>query len=841
MARRTDRNGISWEVDEQGNPVPGTGIRPSNINPDPKRPVDLRKAKNEAAASDYDPALARDKLIDSQEQRRLDREKFEYQKEVDKLEREAKAAEAKPGGDKSGMYNSVIEQVNRLQELYAGGIGQTSGISGLQDYLPTSENKRFDSAGAALADQGLAAFKIPGMGSQSDADAERFARANEPAASDRDVVVLEKLRAIRQRLENNMAAAGLPAPKWDYDVEGREIARDNDKAPPKFNADPGNRIGANIDPSGGASDLVAATGNFETVDNPTWRGFNATYRGMLADKKSPAEIMEWAVSAGIQDPATLQSIQAQATFRQNNPKIPLSDYRTSNIGRLQRPLSFIEQKVNDASRSGPGTAALNYGNTAMLGIPQMIGGERAALGLNQINEESPWWALGGQVGGMVTGAGAVGATGGAAARRFAPSLLGGGKRAALGRGVATDATYGGTFGATTEGDPVTGALAMGGGRLGGELLTRGAGAAVRGVSGAGLERLNAAGVPLSIAQMMPEKGLAQRFFNKIESAPLYGDMVATRGAQANQRVYQGALDDAVSPVGGVVNPGDDALAQAQGIKSQGYTDAFSGINAPADFQYARDIVGPINAGKAIPGQTGEDFAYALENNLRPPFGNNRTLDGNGAQEFFQRIKDNAASFKTSGNFGNQASQAFNQIGDATEDLIARTNPGAVERITAANAVNARLTPLENATITANGGVPTPLQLRRAVTGNTKKFGGRATAARGDNVPQIVEDAASILPSRVPNSGTTDRMLAQMVLPAALGGSAVGADQFTDSPGLVASLVALAALSTKTGAKATQKALIGGKKRKAIGGFIQDQSRIGGLIGGPSTLLALPER
>ena len=100
---------------------------------------------------------------------------------------------ANAGGktDKAGAYRSVVDQINRTYELYNQSIGQTNGAAGIMDYLPTEANSMFDTAGAALGDQGNAAFKVPGMGAQSDADAARFVAANQPQASDRDGAALE--------------------------------------------------------------------------------------------------------------------------------------------------------------------------------------------------------------------------------------------------------------------------------------------------------------------------------------------------------------------------------------------------------------------------------------------------------------------------------------------------------------------------------------------------------------------------------------------------------------------------------------------------------------------------
>ena len=91
-------------------------------------------------------------------------------------------------------------QLDRLQYLFDKGPGRTDGLRGLLDYLPSPENKQFDTAGAGLGEVGLAAFRVPGVGSQSDAELRAFIAANRPSSSDYDSVIKEKLGNLQNRL-----------------------------------------------------------------------------------------------------------------------------------------------------------------------------------------------------------------------------------------------------------------------------------------------------------------------------------------------------------------------------------------------------------------------------------------------------------------------------------------------------------------------------------------------------------------------------------------------------------------------------------------------------------------
>ena len=244
MPQMIDEAGNIWDVGPDGNPV---YVGKANAEPQPAAPSSftMGKPKPKDAPAGYRwtangleaiPGGPADKPVENPNAPKLP---TGYRWKQDGSGAELIPGVAAPGanakGDpgKAGAYNSVIDQVNRLYDLYNQSIGSTKGIGGVLDYMPLEANAVFDSAGAALGDQGNAAFKVPGAGAQSDADAARFVAANQPQSSDRDAAALEKLRAIRQRLENNMAAAGLHAPQWQYDLTGKPVARqDNQQAIP---------------------------------------------------------------------------------------------------------------------------------------------------------------------------------------------------------------------------------------------------------------------------------------------------------------------------------------------------------------------------------------------------------------------------------------------------------------------------------------------------------------------------------------------------------------------------------------------------------------------------------
>src|SRR3546814_12698839 len=75
--------------------------------------------------------------------------------------------------------------------------------------MPSAANAQFDTAGAGLGEVGLAAFRVPGVGSQSDAELRAFIAANRPSASDFDSRIKEKLLNLQSRLDQTYSAYGM--------------------------------------------------------------------------------------------------------------------------------------------------------------------------------------------------------------------------------------------------------------------------------------------------------------------------------------------------------------------------------------------------------------------------------------------------------------------------------------------------------------------------------------------------------------------------------------------------------------------------------------------------------
>lgn len=773
------------------------------------QPFDVRKAAAEAAKAEADAAVA------------------------------AKGGGSAADTQKLANLRALERQIAEVRSLYDQNLKGGNPLQALGEYLPLPQNRAFDSAGKALAETGFGAFRVPGVGSQSDAEGARFVEAYAPSASDQDSVIEQKLTNLENRLRDTYREMGISPREAEGQPVAQQAPQQSDQMSPAGVLSQGPDRSNRADVLFGQPPSDSQNGGFVPYGaetrlerNPQWKGVNEAVKGMIVAGRPSQEIKAFMNSKGIAGDAASGIDDAINYYRQTGKR----DFGV-DVENIQVPMSGLDQFRNNAPQTKVGTALATAGNAGGFGIPQMIAGDE---GFDYLRSQEPEAAFAGDVAGVIGGTSLLGKGGAELTKRVAPSLLTrGGNKGMFGRQLLTDATYGGIYGATTEGDPLTGAAtaALGSG-LGmgvGKSIQKG----LQGVTDPAVQYLTQRGIPLTMGQTLGNRGLIGKSMNKLESLPVIGDMMGARRLDGMKAFEREALKDVVAPVGGnVTEGGTQGLMQAQDAVGQAYRDALSGVNVSPDPQFMTDAQAAMQAGAAVP-KFGEDFTYAMNQEVGPLFGNTGNLAGPELQSALQSIGKIRSGFgKNPDAMAGYAADAAGQMDDALSGLVNRQAPDVMPAYNAAKGAFSRLAPFEKARIGAiNQEAISPAQLSRAVTSNTNNFGGRAAAARGDNLTDLMRYGQEVLPSTVPNSGTADRMagILPFILPTALGGSAAYSG-VQDSPGTAGLLATLAAMSTKAGQKALQKALTSrpSSVRKAGGlfGSRKAQRAIGGAITAP---------
>ncbi len=356
----------------------------------------------------------------------------------------------------------------------------------------------------------------------------------------------------------------------------------------------------------------------------------------------------------------------------------------------------------------------------------------------------------------------------------------------VGRAAAVGGAYGALFGAgNTDGDLQTRLQAAGAqaalGATGGAAFQRGAdvlGAAASRVRAnpSPQRQLSAAGVDLTPGQMMG--GAARRIEDGMTSIPIFGDAIRDARVRGLESFNAAAINEAVRPVGTVGNVGRQGQAEAQRVVSGAYDNALQGVSVPRDPQLNAALTA-VARQDPLPRELQSGFGGLL-NSYMARFG--QGVDG---QTWKQLDSEIGAAIRSaqSGAATNPAQRLLAdkliQTRQAFQDALERADPLARQSVGQADLANAGLATVRDAGqglgTAARDGIFTPGDLNRAVR-NSDGSAGNRRYAQGDALLQRLSDnAASVLPSTIPDSGTPFRSLL------AVGGIGGGATAIGASP------------------------------------------------------------
>jgi len=519
---------------------------------------------------------------------------------------DAKATQEKAG--RVGKLTSLATQIQRVRQLYDQSVGQTSGVGGIADYFPTEANRQFDTASAGLAEQGLAAFRVPGVGAQSDTELRQFTQANRPQASDYDVSIEEKLRQLQLRTNTELQALGQP--QVDFSQQSQPVAPaigGNQQQAATPGARGPNYFDSGTGPGG---PTLNGGGGTQTVADPTKAGVAARLNELLKSGAPDAQVQQYAASVGA-DPASLSAVLA---FRKQNPGYR-GNYNASDLELKDEQLGGFRGLANSAAQSPIGAYAINAADALTASNLDSLTANPALAraGLEGVRQANPYSSLAGTVTG--SGLAAAGAELGLA-------------RAGLGAGAAAlvgDGLYGAAYGAgsSDDGSRLLGAAVGGVGGLGGGIAgraaARGVGNALTGVRNADVQGLRAAGVPLTAGQATG--GVLKGVEDRLSGLPVIGDMVNARRREGFEGFNRAAFGEGLAPInagtGGVI--AEQGIDAARAARSQAYRDALDPVQVQADAPFVADMQGVLRAGEALPDPMRANAGYTLNTRVGNSF------------------------------------------------------------------------------------------------------------------------------------------------------------------------------------------------------------------------------
>ena len=261
--------------------------------------------------------------------------------------------------------------------------------------------------------------------------------------------------------------------------------------------------------------------------------------------------------------------------------------------------------------------------------------------------------------------------------------------------------------------------------------------------------------------------------DKLMSVPILGDAIRgarTRGiGQFNRAVYNRVL----APIGETTQKvGRDAVDDASNKISAAYDKVLSGVQFAPDGQLAQDIANLRSIATGLPAREAEQFDKILEREVVGPLTKGQSVDGRAFKDIESQLGNKAMKLRNATDaYQNDLGDAVAELQNALRQALVRQNPQAAVSLRSANQAFAMLTRLQEAAAKtgAENGVFSPTQFSQAVRSGDKTVRKNAFA-RGNALMQDLGDAGkSVMSSRIPNSGTTDRLLLNA---GALGSAAV---------------------------------------------------------------------
>jgi hypothetical protein len=301
-----------------------------------------------------------------------------------------------------------------------------------------------------------------------------------------------------------------------------------------------------------------------------------------------------------------------------------------------------------------------------------------------------------------------------------------------------------------------------------------------------VQLLRREGVTPTIGQALG--GRANTVEEKLTSVPILGDAISTARGRALDQFNNAAINRATAPINQKVSgSGQEAVREAGDAIGKVYEQGKNALGAFKLDQQASTELATVRAlsQSGLQGRERNAVESYFKDYLQRP-----ALTAQAFKELDSKLAKDVGRYGSSSDaYQQKVGEALAEVRRIVADNAKRANPQAAATLKKADAAWANLVRVEGAAKAGmnNGGVFTPGQLNMAVRQADKSVRDRATA-RGTALMQDLSSAGqNVLGNKVPNSGTTDRMLLNL---GSLGGGA-----YVD-PAIPLSLLGGAAMYTK---------------------------------------------
>lgn len=322
-------------------------------------------------------------------------------------------------------------------------------------------------------------------------------------------------------------------------------------------------------------------------------------------------------------------------------------------------------------------------------------------------------------------------------------------------------------------------------------------------------------------------GILRRGEEAAKSFPILGTFIRGAETRSVESFNRAAIDQALEPLGiklpTSAKPGHESISYAKLRLDDAYDNLLPKMHLGMDNDLASDIANTRFLASELPGEQAKQFDTIMQNRVAKYFADSGAITGDKLKSMESELNYIASTYRASSDAGQrQLGQRLDDMRFALRDALQRQNPQAAEALQKINSSYAMFTRLESAATRRAGsqGIFTPSDLLQAIK-TTDKSVRKGAFARGDSLMQdFAEYADMVIPSRLSDSGTPERLAFRDML-------GVGAGVV--SPKIPIGLGAASLPYTKTGSKVVNSVMgEPGPIRQAIG---QGVKRVAAPAGG----------
>ena len=428
----------------------------------------------------------------------------------------------------------------------------------------------------------------------------------------------------------------------------------------------------------------------------------------------------------------------------------LARVKAHSGGAMDKPTSFMQGVNESLSQVNKNLNAINPVNAAMRALGVTPQTEKLSGKIDRKLAASPYR---GSTAGKITG-GVIGT--------LPTAMLPGGPlvQGALSGGLLTDKKD--AQGVLT--DMAVGAVSS---KLG-DKAARGIARVVSPKVAPVVQRLKDAGVAMTPGQILGAKngllgGMIKGAEDRLTGIPFLGETVTGARRRSVETFNRAALNQPLKSIGKNLpkdSPvGNEGVAAVERELGKAYDDVLPKLTATGDSQFSSDLAQIQAKAKLMAPERAKQYNAILKD-LSRFWKPGNTMTGKDFKAVESRLGERIRNYGSGADpDARDLANALGEVQSSLRSLAARQNPSEAAKLKAINAGWAKFTRIQKAASAATkDGVFTPNQLSIAAR-VMDKSGRKAATARGDALMQrFAQDAQSVLPSSVPDSGTAGRLM-----------------------------------------------------------------------------------